>query len=140
MPKAYSDDLRVRIVRAVDGGASRRSIAAKFEVSVSFVIRLMQQWRATGSAQVRGTGGRPRHRLEPHAELVDRLLAGKRDITLEELRRALAGEGVAVSRSGVDRYLKARGLTRKKRQRTPPSRSVPTSLRPASLGASSSPR
>ncbi|MEI9849724.1 MAG: helix-turn-helix domain-containing protein [Sphingomonas sp.] len=109
MPKAYSDDLRVRIVRAVDAGASRRSTAAKFEVSVSFVIRLVQQWRATGSARIRGTGGRPRHRLEPHAELVDRLLAAKRDITLEELRSALAGEGVAVSRSGVDRYLKARG-------------------------------
>lgn len=43
MPKAYSDDLRVRIVRAVDGGASRRSTVAKFEVSVSFVIQLVQQ-------------------------------------------------------------------------------------------------
>lgn len=137
MPKAYSDDLRVRIVRAVDAGASRRATAAKFEVSVSFVIRLVQQWRATGSARVRGTGGRPRHRLEPHAELVDRLLAAKRDITLEELRSALVREGVAVSRSGVDRYLKARGLTRKKRQRTPPSRGAPTSPPPASHGASS---
>ena len=138
MPKAYSDDLRVRIVRAVDAGASRRSTACKFEVSVSFVIRLVKQWRTTGSARIRGTGGRPRHRLEPHAGLVDRLLAAKRDITLEELRIALAQEGVVVSRSGVDRYLKARGLTRKKRQRTPPSRSEPMSLRPGSPGASSS--
>lgn len=138
MPKAYSDDLRVRIVRAVDAGSSRRSTAAKFEVSVSFVIRLVQRWRTTGSARVRGTGGRPRHRLEPHADLVDRLLAAKRDITLEELRGALVGEGVAVSRSGVDRYLKARGLTRKKRQRMPPSRSGPTSLPLGKHGASSS--
>ena len=137
MPKAYSDDLRVRIVRAVDAGASRRSTASKFEVSVSFVIRLVRQWRATGSARIRGTGGRPRHRLEPHAELVDRLLAAKRDITLEELRGALAGEGVTVSRSSIDRYLKARGLTRKKRQRTPPSRSVPMLPPPVSSGASS---
>jgi transposase len=119
----------------VDAGASRRSVAAKFEVSVSFVIRLVAQWRASGSAKVRGTGGRPRHRLEPHGELVDRLLAARRDTTLEELRVALAGEGVSVSRSGVDRYLKARGLTRKKRQRTPPSRSVPTLPPPASPGA-----
>ena len=137
MPKAYSDDLRVRVVRAVDAGASRRSVAGKFEVSVSFVIRLVAQWRASGSAGVRGTGGRPRHRLEPHGELVDRLLAANRDATLEELRTALAGEGVSVSRSGVDRYLKARGLTRKKRRRTPPSRSAPTSPPPGSPGASS---
>jgi len=140
MPKAYSDDIRVRIVRAVDAGASRRSVAAKFEVSVSFVIRLAQQWRTTGSVQVRGTGGRPRHKLEPHAELVARLLAAKRDITLEELRGALAEKGVTVSRSGVDRYLKARGLTRKKRQLMLPSRSVPTSQPPALSGANSSRR
>ena len=139
MPKAYSEDLRDRVVRAVAAGASRRSTAAKFEVSVSFVIRLVQQWRTTGSARVRGTGGRPRHRLEPHAGLVDRLLAAKRDITLEELRQALAAEGIVVSRSGVDRYLKARGLTRKKRQAMPPSRSAPTSPPRAKPGASVSP-
>ena len=52
------------------------------------------------------------------------------------LREALAGEGVSVSRSSVDRYLKARGLTRKKRQRTPPSRSARMSPRRAMPGAS----
>jgi len=119
MPKAYSEDLRVRIVRAVDANASRRSTAAKFEVSVSFVIRLVQQWRASGSVKVRGTGGKPRHKLEPHAALVARLLAAKRDITLDELRCALADEGVKASRSGIDRYLRACGLTRKKRMARP---------------------
>ena len=138
MPRAYSQDLRDRIVRSVDAGASRRSTAAKFEVSVSFVIRLVQRWRATGSAKVRGTGGRPRHRLEPHGELVDRLLAAKRDTTLEELRAALGREGVVVSRSAVDRYLTARGLTRKKRQAMPPNRSAPMSPPPARPGASGS--
>lgn len=135
MPRAYSDDLRVRVVRAVEGGASRRSTAAKFEVSVSFVIRLLQRWHATGSARSRGTGGRKRHALEPHAALVDRLLASKRDITLEELREGLAAEGVVIGRSSIDRYLKARGLTRKKRQRTPPSRNVPMSPPRAPPGA-----
>jgi transposase len=138
MPRAYSQDLRDRILRTVDAGASRRSAAAKFEVSVSFVIRLVQRWRSTGSATVRGTGGRRRHRLEPHGELVDRLLAAKRDTTLEELRTALGREGVAVSRSAVDRHLTARGLTRKRRQATPPSRSVPMSPPRGRLGASAS--
>ena len=67
------------------------------------MIRLVQQWRATGSIKVRGTGGRPRHKLEPYAELVARLLAAKRDITLDELCCALASEGVKASRSGLDR-------------------------------------
>ena len=139
MPKAYSQDLRDRIVRAVDRGASRRSTAAKFEVSVSFVIRLLQRWRTTGSAEVRGTGGRPPYRLAAHGDLVDRLLAERRDTTLEELRQALGREGVTVSRSSVDRYLSARGLTRKKRQVMPPSRNVPTSPPLGSPGANSNP-
>jgi transposase len=138
MARAYSEDLRVRVIGAVEGGASRRSAATKFEVSTSFVIRLMQHWRSTGRAAPRGTGGRKRHVLEAHAELVDRLLAGKRDITLEEMRLALAAMGVVIGRSSIDRYLKARGLTRKKRQPMPPSRSAPTLPPHVPSGASSS--
>ena len=46
MARPYSVDLRTRIVRAVEAGLSRRAAAAKFEVSVSFVVKLMQRWRA----------------------------------------------------------------------------------------------
>ncbi len=85
------------------------------------------------------TGGRPRHKLEAHAELVDGLLAAKRDATLAELRRGLLEEGVMVSLSAVDRYLKARGLTLKKRQAMPPSRSGLMLPPPGSPGVSGKP-
>ena len=49
MTRPYSVDLRERVVRAVAAGASCRSAAAKFEVSVSFVIKLMQRWRRPGA-------------------------------------------------------------------------------------------
>lgn len=137
MTRAYSEDLGVRVVHDVEGGISRRSVALKYAVSISFVIRLVQRWRAVGTIAPRGTGGRKVHALEAHAELVDRLLAEKRDISLDELRLGLMDEGVLVGRSSGDRYLKARGLTRKKRQRTPPSRSVPTS--PPRPGVKSNP-
>lgn len=139
MTRAYSEDLRIRVVRAVEAGSSRRSVAFKYAVSISFVIKLVQRWRASGTVAPRGTGGRKVHALERHAALVDRLLTEKRDITLEEMRVALATAGVVIGRSSIDRYLKARGLTRKKRQRTPPSRSVPTSPPHAPPGASNSP-
>jgi hypothetical protein len=42
-------DLRERVVRAVENGASRRATAAKFEVSISFVVKLMQRWRRRGT-------------------------------------------------------------------------------------------
>lgn len=138
MTRAYSEDLRIRVVRDVEAGASRRSVAFKYAVSISFVIKLVQRWRAAGTIAPGGTGGRKVHALAAHAELVDRLLAAKRDITLDELRLGLLREGVLVGRSSIDRYLRARGLTRKKRPPTPPSRSVPTSPPRVPPGATSS--
>ena len=138
MTRAYSEDLRIRVVRDVEAGASRRSVAFKYSVSVSFVIKLLQRWRAIGTVAARGTGGGKVHALTAHTELVDQLLAETRDITLDELRVALAAAGVAVGRSSIDRYLRARGQTRKKRLRTPANSSVPMSLPRVPPGVKSS--
>lgn len=138
MTRAYSEDLRVRVVRDVEAGASRRSVALKYAVSTSFVIKLMQRWRTAGTIAPRGTGGGKVHALTGHDDLVDRLLAENKDITLEEMRASLAAEGVVVGRSSIDRYLRARGITRKKRRRTPLSRSGPMSRRPAPPGVRAS--
>ena len=58
MTRAYSEDLRIRVIRAVEAGASRRSVAFKYAVSISFVIKLVQRWRVAGTVAPRGTGGR----------------------------------------------------------------------------------
>lgn len=124
--RAYSQDLRVRVVQAVDAGASRRSVARAFSVSDSFVIKLHQVWRRTGSTAPMGTGGGKRYALADHEALVRELVAGNKDITLEELRTALADRGIVVGRSSVDRFLRLLGLTRKKRQAMPANRSALT--------------
>ena len=138
MPRPYSEDLRIRMIAAVEAGASRRSVAAQYDVGVSTVIRLMQLWNRTQSCRPGRMGGVKPYTLDAHAALVDRLLAERCDMTLEEMRLALSAEGVTVSLTGVDRYLKSRGITRKKRQRTPPSRSARTSPRHAGSGARNS--
>ena len=51
MAKPYSDDLRERVVRAVEGGSSRREAAGQFAVSVSFVVKLMQRVSSDGKFQ-----------------------------------------------------------------------------------------
>jgi hypothetical protein len=66
MPKAYSLDLRERVVGLVEDGHSRRAVAAHFEVSVSFVVKLMSAFRATGSLDPKPSGGRRHAKLEPH--------------------------------------------------------------------------
>lgn len=134
MTRAYSEDLRTRVVGAVDAGASRRSVAIKYGVSISFVVKLVQRWRTASTVAPRGTGGRKVHVLAAHAELVDRLVTSQRDITLDELRLGLKQEGVLIGRSSIDRYLRVRGLTRKKRLRTLPNRNAPTSPLPAPSG------
>lgn len=138
MTSTYSEDLRERIVRSVEAGVSRRSAAGKFDVSVSFVIKLMRRWRTVGTLAARVRGGTKRHLLEGHATLVESLVATRPDITLDELRARLAREGIAVGRSSVGRFLAAIGLTHKKRRSMPPSRTGRMWRRRARSGARAS--
>ena len=114
MARPYSVDLRERVVRAVEAGSSRRATAAKYDVSPSFVIKLMHRWRRRGTVQPDRIGGSKRSTLAAHAERVHALLAAEPDFTIAELRTRLAAEGIAVSRSAVDRFLAGTGLTRKR--------------------------
>jgi transposase len=140
MARAYSVDLRERVVRAVESGASRRATAAKFEVSISFVVKLMQRWYRQGTLQPDRIGGWKPSALAAHGERVRALVAAAPDLTIAELRQRLAADGIAVSRSGLGRFLLAHGLTRKKRPGTPPSRIARMSPRRGSPGVSCSRR
>jgi transposase len=138
MARPYSVDLRERMVRAVEAGASRRATAAKFEVSPSCVVKLLQRWRRRGTLAPEPVRGGRRAKLADHAERVQALLAAAPDSTLVELQALLAAEDIAVSPSAISRFLKACGLTRKKRPRTPPSRTGRMSPPHGALGARSS--
>lgn len=138
MASPYSEDLRVRVIRAVEAGASRRATALAFDVSVSFVVKLMRRWRETGKAAAEPMGGSKEHALAGHEALVRELVARTPDMTLDELRTRLAEAGIAVARTSVWRFLEAIGLTLKKRRSMPPSRRGPTWRRAAPLGARAS--
>ena len=140
MARPYSVDLRERVVRAVEAGASCRAAAATFAVSVSFVVKLRQRWRKTGSVAPDRYGGGKGSPLEAAAEEILALVAARPDLTIEELRVRLAASGIRTSRSALGRFLLAHGLTRKKRPGTPPSRNGRTSPRPVPPGGRSSRR
>jgi transposase len=63
MTRPYSMDLRERMVRAVKAGASRRAIAARFGVSPSCVIKLMQRWQRAGTFRARAGARRRSTRI-----------------------------------------------------------------------------
>lgn len=140
MARPLSRDLRERLVEAVEAGSSRRAAAERFGVSESCAIKLMQRWEQTGSLAPGKMGGHKEHALAAHAERVAGLVRAQPDITIDELHALLVGEGIAVGRSAVGRFLQSLGLTRKKRRSMRPSRSAPTSRRRVPPGASTSPR
>ena len=124
MPKPCSQDLRVRVVRAVEAGASRHEAAAAFEVSASSAIRWVARCRQTGSAAAKPMGGK-RSRLDSHKQWLLELIAAEADLTLEEIRSRLRQRGITVSASSVWRFCDRHNLTFKKkpaRSRTGPRR------------------
>jgi transposase len=120
--KAYSDDLRQRILRAVDQGHRQAEIAAAFQVSVATIKRYLKQRRETGHVTSKPIPGRPpKQRAALEAELPGQLVA-HRDVTLEEHCRIFqAAHGQRVSRDTMRRAIAHLGWTRKKSRWWPPS-------------------
>lgn len=139
MARPYSEDLRERIVRAVETGGSRNAVAKRFGVSVSFVVKLLQRWRQRGTLKADQHGGWKKPLLSKHAARIRALVTARCDITIKELCVLLAAEGIETKRSTLGDFLLAQGLNRKKRPTMPPSRNGLTSRRRVPLGASSNP-
>ena len=128
MARTLSLDLRRRVVDAVAAGSSRRQAAARFGVSAASAVRWCQQER-NGSLAPRHRGGdRKTGRIEAQADHILSLVAERPDITLAELKTRLAEHrGLAFGIGTLWRFFQRRRITFKKRPRTPPSRTVPTS-------------
>ena len=115
--KAYSLDLRRKIVQALDRGQRPSRVAAAFGVGVRSVTRHRQQWRATGDLAPRPIpGGTPSIGPGQHPALRAQV-AARNDATLEEHCAAWAGDqGVRVSSATMARTLARAGLPLKKRR------------------------
>ncbi len=125
MPAPYSQDLRERVIGFMALGGSARAAATRFDVSVSSALRWAQRWRAEGPARPRAMGGDRRSRLGKHRARVLQLVAQQPDLTLREIRGALAAsQGITVGLSTVHRFLGAHKLTLKKRPYTRPNRTA----------------
>ncbi len=113
MTKPLSNDIRERLVSAVDDGLSRRSAARRFGVAVSTAIKWADQWRRTGDVGPRPQGGdRRSHRIEAHSEEILALVEEMPDITLGELAEYLDEvHGLRVAQSTVWRLLDRRAMT-----------------------------
>jgi transposase len=127
MAQYLSEDLRVRVIDAVDAGSTRRQAAARFGVSVASAVRWVQEWRETGRTAPKPRGGdRKSSRIEAHGDFLLGRIKDVPDITLEELREQLRGErGLEVSISALWRFFDRHQVTFKKRRRTRANKIVP---------------
>ena len=135
--RAYSTDLKERLVRAVADGQPMREAARRFGVAVTTVKRTVVQERETGSLARAPIPGRPRAIGREHeAALRARLEAAPDATVLEHCAWWAEHEGQPLSETTMWRAIRRLGWTHKKRHWQP----VSARRRSARLGGRTSPR
>jgi transposase len=113
MPKSYSEDLRERVIAAVEAGATRHAAAAHFKVSASSAIRWMQRFRGSGEIAAKPRGGSTSP-LEDYQAVILAVASEQADLTLDELCAALKEREIATSRVSIWRFFDRHGVSFKK--------------------------
>jgi transposase len=115
--KAYSLDLRHKIIEVYENEEiSQRQLAKRFRVALSFIVKLLKQYRETGEIAPKPFGGGVKLKLATEQlEILADLIEKNNDATLEELCRLLQEKtGVTLSRATMGRMTQRLKLTVKK--------------------------
>jgi transposase len=117
MPKPYSQDLRSRVIDAVEKGAmSPRAAARRYEISESIAIKWLERVEWVVREQPIGHGGHRASKLMPHRDFLEAARAEESDITLQALcDRLLSERSVKADTSTMSRFFRKIGVTFKKR-------------------------
>ena len=127
MTRAFSEDLRSRVLAASRDGMSARSAAARFGIGISTAIAWIASARA-GQLTPAKQGRRGGSRLDAHENFIIGMIEEEKDITLNEMvLRLREDRAVSIGRSALDVWLRKRGWTFKKSPHRQWSRSVPIS-------------
>src|SRR5687767_1244060 len=104
--KPYSEDLRWRVMAAVDGGLPREEVAERFSVSVPTITRWVRRRRETGGVAPKPVPGPPSVKMAALMAALPERLADRADATLAEQCSWWRGvSGVEVSTATMSRAL-----------------------------------
>ena len=113
MAKAYSADMRLRVIDRVESGASRREAAEHYEVSPSTAVIWVKCFRETGRCTAKPRGGSTSP-LEEHADFLLALIELEPDLTLDEVVGVMRELKIPGSRTAVWRLFRRHKITFKK--------------------------
>src|SRR3712207_5044499 len=103
---AYSKDLRLKVLSAIDRGIPRKEVSDLFGVSLSSIKRWLKRRRLTGDVDIRKIPGRPSVKGEALREWLPGHLESNPDLTLSEHCEAFFDEsGVEVSEATMSRNI-----------------------------------
>jgi len=122
--QSYSEDLRARVLAAVDGGMAARAAARLFRVSVSYIYKALIRRRRTGEVSASSRRGHRPRKLTPEQEAALAAHIGAYpDLTLAALQGWLLAEhGVRLSNGAMWSAVARLGLSFKKRRSVRPNR------------------
>ena len=114
---ALSKDIREKVVKAIEGGMSRRQAAARFDIGPATAVRWAKRVETTGAvAPMKMGGDRRSQRIEAHAEFILKEIKTKPDTTIMELRDKIRERhGLSFGYGTVWRFLARHKITRKKK-------------------------
>jgi transposase len=115
MCRAYSQDLRDRVLAMAASGASARQAAARFGVGVATAIVWVRRERETGNKSALPRGLSRGSKLDVYAQYILDLVAATPDITLKEIKALLLdSHGMSVAASTLCDFFEQRAMTFKK--------------------------
>ncbi|MDH6060010.1 transposase [Chrysosporum bergii ANA360D] len=120
--KAYSLDFRQKILDTYsEGGISQRQLAKRFCVSLSFVEKLLKQYRETKSiAPKQRTKQTPPKLNSQELKILQEIVEANKDATLSEIRSILQERtGITIGISTVERMLQKMEITLKRKHCKP---------------------
>ena len=114
--QSYSQDLRDRVIGAVDGGVAVRQVAVTFGVSIAYIYKALIRRRLTGDSGINPKRGHRRRKLSPEQELaLATHMRSRPGITLVQAQAWLLAEhGVELSTGAVWNAVRRLGLSFKK--------------------------
>ena len=121
MAKPYSQDLRDRVIDAVERGKmTRRAAGRHYAISESVAVKWLERLERDGSRKPVGHGGHRASKLMPHRNFLEAARTEKSDITLQALCDRLSAErGIKADTSMMSRFFRKIGVTFKKRMARP---------------------